>query len=562
MSSLPLHRSGPSPDGAARPTVDRWTGLRTLLRARLLIATLALPIGVLLRPEASQSAWWVLWWALLAVGVISTVFWVGIRIRRGLKAQIYLQVSTDLVMITTLAAYTGGRDSQFMLFFALAVITGGLLGRIPGGAFAALGACAAIVFLPSITALLGAEGGAQTLSATLPPPGMLIAFLATVGMLSGVLGERVKRTRDDLDRTARELDRVRLDNDVILRHLTTGLLTVDAEGMVAYLNPAAEQMLGLRALDVRGRPLTAALPERLSLLRDVVLESLQRRAPRARAELLMGTASGKTLPVGASTNLLRHEDGITGVVAVFQDLTEVREMERRARRNETLAEVGALSAAIAHELRNGLNPISGSAECLQRELKLEGENAVLMSLIITECSRLNRFVTDLLGYSRERDLAVETIDLDDHLAELCEIVARDPRCRVGVTVRYERGDGAGALQADREQIRQVWLNLAANALEAMPKGGELKVRWRAVDTNQVIVEFADDGPGIAAEDLRRIGEPFFTTKENGTGLGVAIAQRVVERHGGTLSFDSAPGRGTTVRVTLPAAEPAIVAAAA
>jgi PAS domain S-box-containing protein len=328
------------------------------------------------------------------------------------------------------------------------------------------------------------------------------------------------------------------------------------------MNPAAEQMLGLRTLEVRGRPLTAALPDRLSLLRDVVLESLQRRAPRARAELLMGTASGKTLPVGASTNLLLHEDNITGVVAVFQDLTEVREMERRARRNETLAEVGALSAAIAHELRNGLNPISGSAECLQRELKLEGENAVLMSLIITECSRLNRFVTDLLGYSRERDLALETIDLDDHLAELCEIVARDPRCRVGVTVRYERGDGAGALQADREQIRQVWLNLAANALEAMPKGGELKVRWRAVDTNQVIVEFADDGPGIAAEDLRRIGEPFFTTKENGTGLGVAIAQRVVERHGGTLSFDSAPGRGTTVRVMLPAAEPAIVAAAA
>jgi signal transduction histidine kinase len=248
-----------------------------------------------------------------------------------------------------------------------------------------------------------------------------------------------------------------------------------------------------------------------------------------------------------------HDGELNGVVAVFQDLTEVREMERRARRNQTLAELGALAAGIAHELRNGLNPISGSAECLQRELKLEGENAVLMELIVRECSRLNRFVTDLLNYARERELNVETLDVDGVLAELRDVLGRDPRCAPRTRVRCEEGPGRATVRADREMIRQVWLNLGANALESMPEGGELVLRWREGDQEMVWVEFEDTGSGIAAEDLPRVGTPFYTTKKGGTGLGLAIANRIVERHGGKLLLESRPGRGTRARVALPGA---------
>ncbi len=560
-----IERPGTLPGEPPRGAGGSWQGLKTLIRARLLIASVALAVGVGLSPDRSESSWWVLWWSLLAVVVLSALFWLGARLRRGLRVQTYLQLGADLVLVTLLSALTGGRDSQFMLLFALVVITGGLIGRVTGGLFTVAGAWLAVLGLPWLTRTLGAPPS-TSVEPMLPRPHMLVAFLAIVGVLSGILGERVRRAREDLEQTTRELDRVRLDNDVILRHLTTGVLTVNSEGRIAYLNPAAEQMLGLRTLEVRGKPIHTALPERLHLLRDVVRDSCERRAPRARAELMMVNALGRPLPVGVSTNMLTHEGHVTGVVAVFQDLTEVREMEHRARRNQTLAEVGALAAGVAHELRNGLNPISGSVECLQRELKLEGENAVLMELIATECSRLNRFVTDLLTYSRERDLALEPIELNEHLAELCEVVARDPRCGRGVTVRFERGGSAGgsgstprvsAIVADREQIRQVWLNLSANALEAMKQKGTLVVRWRETEHRHLAVEFVDDGPGIAAEHLPRVGEPFFTTKEGGTGLGVAIAQRIVERHGGTLSFDSAPGRGTIARVILPAAQSAV-----
>ena len=333
------------------------------------MATLALPIGVLLRPDASEESRWVLWWSLLVVGLVSGAVLARVRIRRGLQFQTYLQAAVDIALVTILAAKTGGRESQFALFYALVVIAGGLLNRIPGGILTAAASCGAFT-----ASAVGGSSARRRLDhhvsgSALPPPGMLVAYLTLVGVLSGVLASGCGGRARTSSAPRVKLDRVRIDNDVILRHLTTGVLTVDGRGAVAYLNPAAEQVLGVRALDCRGVPLKNAFLERLMPLRDLIVDTLLQRAPRARAELMMHAVNGRALPVGISTNVLVHEEKLTGVVAVFQDLTEVREMERRARRNETLAEVGALSARIAHELRNGLNPISGSVECLQREFK-------------------------------------------------------------------------------------------------------------------------------------------------------------------------------------------------
>lgn len=538
-----------------------WDGLGTLIRVRLLVAALALPFGILLRPDRTADAAGILGGSLAAVGVISAVFLILLRLRRGLRLQQILHVAADLGLITFVSAHTGGRDSQFVLFYALVVINGGVMAGLPGGLFGSAGACAGFVALP----WLGAAWSGQpenVVMGSIPRPELLVGFLALVGALAGVLGERVHRTRDDLARTERELYRVRVDNDAILRHLATGVFTVDHEGLVAYLNPAAELVLGIRALEVRGRHVSVALPERLTGLRRLVLETLGTTTGRSRAELLLQGPTGRQLPLGISTNVLMHEGAITGVVAVFQDLTEVREMERRARRNETLAEVGALAAGVAHELRNGLKPISGSVEYLQRELKLEGENAELMGLIARESARLNKFVSDLLTYSRDRDLALEPVELGDQLRELVSTLRHDPRRAANVSVRLECPEDAVArADVDREQIRQVWLNLAANALEAMSDRGELTVRWRPLEPGQLAVEFLDDGPGIAAEDLPRVGEPFFTTKRGGTGLGLAIAQRIVERHGGVLTLESEAGRGTCARVQLPGACEAVAQAA-
>jgi PAS domain S-box-containing protein len=523
--------------------------LMTLIWARLVVGALALPLGLLLRPDATESTRVAVLGTAGAIVAVSVLFALAAQTRRALALQAFVQLAADLALVTALAACTGGRGSQFVLFYVLVVITGGLLARLAGGLFAAAGAGAAYLLLPALAARVD-SGWAPTAEPALPT-GMLLVFLAIVGVLAGVLGRRVRATHDDLERTTRELDRVRVDNDVILRHLATGVLTVDAWGTVAYLNPAAEQVLGLRTAELRGRSLEEALPQRLGLMRALLEETLRLGEPRTRVELTAHSPRGDELALGVTTNLLRHEGVVTGVVAVFQDLTEVRDMERRARRNQTLAEVGALAAGIAHELRNGLNPISGSVEFLQRELRPEGECAVLMGLITRECGRLNRFVTELLSYARERDLVLEPLDLDAHLAELRDGLRRDPRC-TGTRVVFEPPAVSVRLRADREQLRQVWLNLVNNALDAIAGSGTVTVRWRPAGDGRAVVEFEDQGAGIAPEVLPRVGEPFFSTKQGGTGLGVAMAQRIVERHGGTLVFESEPGRGTIARVNLPA----------
>lgn len=555
MRLVPALSPVSAPVAAATARVPGWSSLRHLVLGRMLVASLALPSGLLLRPDVIERPMVLLTAAFGAVAAVSVAWVLGSRLLRGLALQISAQLGVDLMLVTWLAAYTGGRGSQFVLFYALVVITGGVLGRVAGGLLAAAGACAGFLILPALARPLGSDVVA------LVRPELMVTFLTIVGVLAGVLGERVQRTAGDLARTERELDRVRIDNDAILRHLATGLMTVDAEGVIGYLNPAAEQVLGVRAGDLQGRPLAEALPARLAALRDLVQDSRERSRGRARAELEVTGVSGRSLPLGASTNVLMHEGTMTGVVAVFQDLTDVRDMERRVRRNETLAEVGALAAGIAHELRNGLKPISGSVEVLQRELKLEGESAELMDLVARESARLNRFVTDLLNYSRERDLALEPVVLDDHLRELVGTLRHDPRRGEHVLIEFAAGPSEARIAVDAEQMRQVWLNLAANAMEALGARGTLTVTWVARGSDHVAVEFRDNGPGIVPEDLRRVGEPFFTTKRGGTGLGLAIAQRIVERHGGVLTLESVAGQGTTARVMLPVLVAALAPAA-
>jgi PAS domain S-box-containing protein len=545
--------SSADPGAGAPLSIDRFEGLRTLIWARLVVASLSLPFGILMRSE-SIGAWRLLGLALGATAILSGLYWLGTLWRKGPRVQVSIQLAIDIAMVTVLSSLTGGLESPFALFYVLVAITGGLQLGVVGGLITAAGASVAYHLLNST-----GVGWTATMT-TLPRPGMFSALLLALAGLSATLQRRVLQARANLERAARELDRVRFDNDAILRHLTSGVITLDSTGSVAYLNPAAEEVLKVRFTELRGRWVQEALPPRLHPLRDLLLAVLESHATQSRGELLLQNEDATPLPLGLSTNLLTHQSQVTGVVAIFQDLTAVREMEQRALRNQTLAEVGSLAARIAHELRNGLSPISGSVDLLQRELKLDGEQRQLMALIATESTRLNRFVTDLLTYSKERPLVRMPLDLGDVLAELCDTVALDPRAS-GVAVRYQSGDAALEVQGDREQLRQVWLNLAGNALDALEGKGTLVVRWSCPDASHVVVEFEDSGPGIAPGDLAQVGQPFFTTKQTGTGLGLPIAQRIVERHGGTLTLHAADPRGTIARITLPASAGAAARAA-
>jgi signal transduction histidine kinase len=224
-----------------------------------------------------------------------------------------------------------------------------------------------------------------------------------------------------------------------------------------------------------------------------------------------------------------------------------------------LATMGELAASVAHELNNPLATISLHAEVLVGQLAADDPNRRSLLVIEQEVERMASLVSNLLLFSRRSHQQISTIDIGEELQNSLQFIHYHLRSH-SITVATDFAGDMPSVQADRQQLRQVFLNLLTNASDAMPQGGSLTVRARKHSLENgsaaVIIEFSDSGIGIEPEDVPKLWEPFFTTKSEGkgTGLGLPICRRTVEEHGGTIDIESLPGKGTTVRIILPAME--------
>ena len=229
-------------------------------------------------------------------------------------------------------------------------------------------------------------------------------------------------------------------------------------------------------------------------------------------------------------------------------------IEEQLRRAERMSALGELSTVLAHEIRNPLGSIKGTAEILRDDYRPGDKKYEFLEILIKEADRLNRVMEDFLGLARPLPVERELIDLQTEIGEVLTLVSQEAAGR-GISLQIVSGKGT-AVHGDRERLRQVFLNIILNGIHATGRGGSLIVSTRQVPVGDsgapgVEVSFADTGSGIDADDLPRIFEPFYTTKSGGTGLGLAIAQRIVESHGGTIDVESIPGKGTTFKVRLP-----------
>lgn len=520
----------------------------------MLVAAVTLPLGFLLGPEEQVIE---RGGSFLAAGVVvtalSALYLLGLRWGRAPRLQIAAQLAIDLCLVTWLASATGGRQSQFVLFYVLVILCAGVLYEARGGLIAALAAGVAFSLLPWAGSAAPWPAGLLT-----PSWPLLAGVFVIVGLLGGYLGWSMRRTSQSLEEAAREVEQatreveqVRLDTERILASMSSGVLTLDSTGAVLHVNPAAAEILGRPAAELRGRGCQEVLGAGQEALLACLQETMTSGRGRHRMEVQLRSPGGRSQPLGISTSVLTDDGGEPrGAIAVIADLSEIKAVEERARRAETLAAIGQLSAHIAHEIRNAVVPIAGCVEILQRDLGVRGENERLLELVARECDRLGCFVTELLDYVREPELMDERVCLNDLVRDVLDLVRRHPQAR---DTRLTMEDEGAVLWArgDQEQLKRAFLNLAQNAVEAMAgRGGALQVRL-ADGNGRTAIRFEDRGPGIAPEHLGRILEPFFTTKRGGTGLGLAIAARVIERHGGSLRVTSTPGAGTAVTVELP-----------
>ena len=264
------------------------------------------------------------------------------------------------------------------------------------------------------------------------------------------------------------------------------------------------------------------------------------------------TAEGFRLRLGYSISPLSDEAGeTTGLVITFQDLTEVRALEENARRQDRLAAVGRVAAGIAHEIRNPLASMRGAIQVLRSTWNGDPAEAELMEIILRESDRLDRIITDFLAYARPRPVTLIETDLREPLRETFALLRHNPETRPDHSLEIIAPDQPVIALVDAEQLRQVFWNLARNALRAMPDGGRLSAELTPLEDGRVRITFTDTGCGMTPEQVEQLFEPFTSWAPGGTGLGLSIVYQIIRDHGGTINVYSREGRGTTVRIELP-----------
>ena len=357
------------------------------------------------------------------------------------------------------------------------------------------------------------------------------------------MAEHVKAIRDGLEntvkvRTAELNESVRLMRG-ILSSMSSGVALLDHEGEVKLINRQGAWILGRGHEDLLGRKLSDVVPE-TAAFREARIGSYE--------EIGVQTPHGPLAPVGFTTSYYAGGSGAEeGLIVVFQDLTELKALQTEVMEKERFAAVGRVVAGVAHEVRNPLFGISAIGQIFERELT-DPAQLELVRALLAETKRLNELVEELLIYGRPMKLRLEEGDLRVLWEEVLDLHREDMRRR-GIRITGDYAARHPVAVFDPHQVRQVFLNVLRNAIEAMPDGGSLTATM-LVEDRSILFRISDTGNGIPADKLDHVFDLFFTTKPKGTGLGLPICRKIMQDHGGDITLASAEGAGTTVTVRL------------
>jgi two-component system sensor histidine kinase HydH len=331
----------------------------------------------------------------------------------------------------------------------------------------------------------------------------------------------------------------------LFRGIRAALLVIDGEGVIRLANPPAGYLLGQPAAALVGQPYLAVAPGDPARLRPL----LERGEAALEQEVTWTDREGQDRVLLVSASRLRGD--LTDAVAIMHDVTETRRLAMQAEQNERLAAVGDLAAGVAHEIRNPLNAISIAAQRLKAEFRpteQPEEFSALLAHLRGEIARVNDTVQQFLGLARGVKLERRPLDLAELVAGVAATLQMEAEQK-GVTLTVECPNMA-PVQGDREALHKVVQNLGQNALHATPRGGAVTLRTQS-GAREVVLLVADTGSGIDPEDLPHLFRPYFSKKQGGSGIGLALVHRIVTAHGGTVAVESQPGAGSTFTVRLP-----------
>jgi two-component system sensor histidine kinase PilS (NtrC family) len=475
-----------------------------------------------------------------------------------------IQLALDAVIVSAFIYFTGGITSYVSSLYVLPIVAASVVRFRRGGLLVACASAVlyvAIVFTQFLTAagividpwlsaervVLPTAGTAQYTVAT-----NLFGFFA-VALLSGSLADKVRSAGVRLAQASTELADLQALNQHVIDSLPSGLATTDRQQRILTFNRGAEAISGLPFASVVGRHVSEVL-QLPKFLADSLAVGHVPAAPGRRFEFRFRRGDDRgEIDLGLGVAHLQTPGGRAGYLITFQDVTDIKKLERDARMQQRLAAVGEMAAGIAHEIRNPLASMSGSIQILRQELPLSAEQEQLMDIVLRESERLNGSIRSFLSYARPQRFEIARFDVRRALNDTALLLRNSAEVRDDHVIDLDVPGTELWFEADENQIKQIVWNLATNGLRAMPEGGRLKLSGLFEPaSDSLVITVQDAGIGIAPEELDGLFQPFHGSFAKGSGLGLAIVHRIVTDYNGEIQVSSRRGEGTAVSVRLPA----------
>ena len=528
-----------------------------LIFGRVAVALFLVLVRLIWVSGRNDTAWVQVLPTLLIVFGLTVVYSLAHRFSRTLPFQARLQFALDIILVSWLNWTTDVIHSPYIALY-IVIIAASSLFLGPRDAIVTSLGCA-VAFTASALAVLAGYGTHSSrelmeigTSQTAQTVGLFDLAFLVVGLLSARLAERQSRSDVRLIAATQSLANLRALHERIVESIRSGVVTTDLEGRIYTFNAAAEEITGYKQQDVRGQDASIFFGE----IKEIIAGSLEihstQSSPRFEADCL--TADGLRLRLGFTISPLSSEGGdTTGTVITFQDLTHIRALEETSRRQDRLAAIGRMAASIAHEIRNPLAAMRGSIQMLRADMSSDSSQTELMEIILRESDRLNRIISDFLSYARPRSIIQTKVNLGELLQQTFMLLRHSAEINQAHRIEEQVPAKPALINADAEQLQQVFWNLSRNALQAMPAGGTLRATVHENSGDRLRISFSDTGRGMAPEQVEHLFEPFSSTT-GGTGLGLSIVYQIIRDHGGTINVRSRQGHGTTITIELPGAE--------
>jgi two-component system, NtrC family, sensor histidine kinase PilS len=544
--------------------------LQKLMFLRLLFVSILLGVSIVIQIRQTKTYFGDIqtshYFLIATIYFLTFIYLILYKTFHNFSRQAYFQLLTDTLFITAIIYSTGGIDSIFSFLYILTIINASIMLYRRGGMIIASSASLLYGLLLDLHYYNLISPIGERMNYNGPSQSVNIVYLTIVNIgafylvafLSSYPSEQARKSRVELK--AKEEDIVKLEalNDWIIRSIDSGLISVDARDRIILFNPAAEKIFAIEAENIIGLSIADALP----FLKEVAgneSEQGYELSKRGNVDLQYSGDDGRQLYLRFFISPLRVPDGeLKGKIFIFQDITEMRNIEEEMKKVEGLALTGELAAGIAHEIRNPMASISGSIQVLKEDFEKNNVNRRLMDIILREINRLNNLVNDFLLFARPKPADLREFNLNQLIMESIELFKNSTKWNERIFVNLDLNDEI-SLVSDPDQVKQVLWNVLLNAVDAMPGGGVIYI---SAGIDEGIHEFfgkgmkfvkiivRDTGNGFNEKTLSCLFTPFFTTKEGGSGLGLAIVNRIVGGLKGKVSGRNHPDGGAEITIML------------